>query len=121
MSGWAAIQQLKQLEAEVAELGLKFAQPQHVGGWPENQEYVALVPCDADALPVYGRDAEVMVGTLEQVRVWAQGVKWARGYDKLLRVVDEKKRAAGEKKHLAAVERQRVRAEQKRIMEILKS
>jgi hypothetical protein len=120
MAGWAAIQLLRQLEGKAAELGLKFAQPRHAGGWPENQEYVALVPVD-DQLPVYSRDAEVFVGSLADINNWLRGIEWARGYDKMLRVVDEKKRATGEQKYLAAVERERNRAEQKRIMKILKT
>jgi elongation factor P--beta-lysine ligase len=43
-------------------------------------------------LPVYARDAQVFVGTIEQLEVWLRGVEWARQYDMLLRVSDDKKR-----------------------------
>jgi hypothetical protein len=54
------------------------------------------VPKDADALPIYSRDAELFVGTLEGLETWLHGVRWAREYDMMLKLSDEKKRARKE-------------------------
>jgi hypothetical protein len=51
-------------------------------------ELVALVPKDSDALPIYCRDAQLFVGTLESAASWMQGVEWAREYDSM--VIDKK-------------------------------
>jgi hypothetical protein len=54
------------------------------------------VPKDADALPIYNREAELFVGTLEGLETWLHGVRWAREYDMMLKLTDEKKRARKE-------------------------
>jgi hypothetical protein len=36
------------------------------------------------------------VGTLEQLQVWIRGVQWAREYDMMLKLSDEKKRTIKE-------------------------
>ncbi len=47
-------------------------------------------------MPIYSRDAELFTGTLEQIRTWMIGVKWARDYDMMLRLSDDKKRVKKE-------------------------
>jgi hypothetical protein len=49
-------------------------------------------------LPIYSRDAELFVGSLERLEDWLAGVHWAREYDMMLRLSDEKKRTAAEQK-----------------------
>ena len=46
-------------------------------------DVVALKP-KADCLPIYSRDAELFVGTIEQLERWLQGFHVARKYDSLL-------------------------------------
>jgi hypothetical protein len=85
MSGWNQIQQVRKLEERADKLGLKFAAYKHDDSFGSN---VALVPKDSDALPIYSRDAELFVGTLESAASWMQGVMWARDYDSM--VIDKK-------------------------------
>ena len=80
MSGWNQIQQVRKLEERADKLGLKFTAYRHDDRYGEN---VALVPKDSDALPIYSRDAEMFVGSLEGAAYWMQGVMWAREYDRL--------------------------------------
>ena len=64
------------------------------GNWA-NEEFTdraAVKPKDEHALPIYTRDAELYSGTLEQIRTWVMGVNWARNYDGMLKLSDEKKR-----------------------------
>jgi hypothetical protein len=97
MSGWNTIQRLKRIEQQIDKLGLKFKQPKH-GDWEQTERSLALVPKDADALPIYSRDAELYIGSLEQLETWLHGVDWARNYDMMLKLSDDKKRTAAEQK-----------------------
>ena len=97
MSGWNTITRVRRLEEQVDKLGFKFKQPRH-GDWEQQERSLALVPKDADALPIYSRDAELFVGSLEGLETWLHGVRWAREYDMMLRLSDEKKRTAAEQK-----------------------
>ena len=94
MSGYHTILRLRRLEEDVNKLGFMFAYPKHRFG--DEQDMVALKPRDSDAVPIYSRDAEIFCGTLEQLEVWLRGVEWARNYDMLLRVSDEKRRTRKE-------------------------
>lgn len=95
MSGYQAVLQMRRLEQEANQLGFMFSHPK--SRWSSDSiDQVALKPLNDEAVPVYSRDAEVFVGTLDQLGVWLRGVEWARNYDMLLRVSDEKKRARKE-------------------------
>ena len=47
-------------------------------------DVVAIKPKDIESLPLYSRDAEIFVGTLNDLERWLQGVEWARKYDSML-------------------------------------
>jgi hypothetical protein len=95
MSGWNTITRVRRLEEQVDKLGFKFKSPRH-GDWEQQERSLALVPKDSDALPIYNREAELYVGTLEGLETWLHGVRWAREYDMMLKLSDEKKRARKE-------------------------
>jgi hypothetical protein len=97
MSGWNTIQRLARIEEQIDKLGFKFSKPKH-GDWDQMERSLSLVPKDADSLPIYSRDAELYVGSLEQLETWLHGVEWARNYDMMLKLTDEKKRTAAEQK-----------------------
>ena len=85
------------MEEEIDKLGFKFKQPKH-GDWERQEQSISLVPKDATVLPIYSRDAELFVGSLETLETWLHGVRWAREYDMMLRLSDEKKRSTAEQK-----------------------
>ena len=85
MSGWNTIKTIRRLEERADKLGMKFTNNRHDDRYGE---LVALVPKDSDALPIYTRDAQLFVGTLESAASWMQGVEWARDYDRM--VIDKK-------------------------------
>jgi hypothetical protein len=95
MSGWNTIQRMKRVEQAVDELGFKFSKSKH-SDWTEDHGALSLVPKDQDALPIYSRDAELFVGSLERLEDWLAGVKWAREYDRMLRLSNDTKRARKE-------------------------
>ena len=108
MSGWNTIERIRRVEQQVDALGFKFAKSKH-SDWTDDHGALSLVPKDDNVLPIYSRDAELFVGSLERLEDWLAGVQWARDYDMMLRLSDEKKRGAAEQK-----ERNR------RLMQILK-
>jgi hypothetical protein len=95
MSGWNTIQRLRRIEEQIDLLGFKFSKGKH-SDWSEDHGALSLVPKDSEALPIYNRDAELFVGSLERLEDWLAGVRWARDYDAMLRVSDDVKRARKE-------------------------
>ena len=45
---------------------------------------MAVKPRDADSLPLYSRDAELFIGSLDALENWLTGIEWARKYDSML-------------------------------------
>jgi hypothetical protein len=97
MSGWETIQKIKRVEQLIDELGFKFAKSKH-SEWTDNHGALSLKPKDPDALPIYSRDAELFIGTVERLEDWLAGVQWAREYDRMLKLTDDKKRTGAEQK-----------------------
>ena len=97
MSGYKSILVLRHLEKEVDQLGFVLEAPKS-SGWGDSDfdDRVSIIPKDENALPVYSRDAEIFTGTLENLRIWLQGVQWARQYDEMLKLSDDKKRTKKE-------------------------
>lgn len=81
MIGIRVIQQLERTKAILDSMGLCIREPKHL--WL-NQDVMALVPKDADSLPIYSRDAEIFVGNLDDISKWIAGVQWARNYDTMI-------------------------------------
>lgn len=97
MSGWSTIQRIKRVEEEIYSLGFKFSKSKH-SDFTELHGSLSLIPRDADALPIYCRDAELFVGSLERLEDWLAGVRWAREYDVMHKLSNDKTRAAAEQK-----------------------
>jgi hypothetical protein len=120
MSGYQTILRIRRIEETVAKLGFMLSNSRH--GWDNsNPDMVALKPRDEDAVPIYAQDTEVFRGTLEELEVWLRGVEWARDYDRMLRISDDKKRAQGEDRERLRIAEMRKREEQKMILDVLKS
>jgi hypothetical protein len=115
MAGYQAIIELRRLEKAVDELGFMLASPRS-GSWGNDGDKVSLKPKDADSVPIYNRDAEVFTGTLEQLQTWIRGVNWAREYDSMLKLSDDKKRAVKEDQERA----RQFSAKQRQLLEELK-
>lgn len=90
--GWNDVQRMKRVEAQANELGFMFA----TGRLSFDSNYsdgglLVLKPL-GDALPHYSRDAEIKYGTLEQIETWLGGLVWAREYDSMLNLSNNKGR-----------------------------
>lgn len=97
MSGYQSVLELRRLESDLDQLGLMLCNPKH-GNWSSNHytDRAGVKPKDSESLPIYARDAELFTGTLDQIKVWLVGVRWARDYDLMLRLSDSKKRVKKE-------------------------
>jgi len=93
MAGYNAVLEFRRLEKAIDDLGFMLCAPKH-GSWgsEDTGDRVAIKPKDTDSLPIYSRDAEVFTGTLEQLQTWIRGVAWAREYDMMLKLSDDRKR-----------------------------
>lgn len=83
--GYFAIQKIRRVEEQCAALGMRLASPKFAGA-----DRIAIIPVDADSLPVCSRDVDLFTGTLDEVEVWLKGVLWARNYYRLLGVTTDK-------------------------------
>jgi hypothetical protein len=83
MSGYNLVLQIRRLEEECDKLGFMMCHSKH-GYSREFGDVVAVKPKDADSLPIYSRDAEFFVGTINELSRWLDGIKWARDYDRML-------------------------------------
>jgi hypothetical protein len=99
MTGYNLILKIRRLEEECDKLGFMLCHSKHGNYRNEFGDIVALRPKDIDSLPIYARDAELFCGTLDNLEVWLRGVEWARNYDYMLRISDDKKREAKEQKY----------------------
>lgn len=83
MSGYHTILRIRRLEEEVDKLGLRMGNSKHGNYRQEFGDVVALFPKD-DSFPIYSRDAELFVGTLEEMEVWLRGFQKACEYHRML-------------------------------------
>jgi hypothetical protein len=83
MAGYQTILRIRRLEEEVDKLGLRMGNSKHGNYRQEFGDVIALFPKD-DAYPIYSRDAELFVGTLEEMEVWLRGFQKASEYHRML-------------------------------------
>ena len=89
MTGYNTILKIRRLEERCSNLGFMLC---HAKNRLEFGDMVALKPKDIDSLPIYSRDVELFVGTLEELEYWLRGIEWSRQYDEMLKVSNSKKR-----------------------------
>jgi hypothetical protein len=85
MTGYATIKKYEFVLHRLNQLGLTIAKPSF--SMYDSDKFVAVVPMQGtveEPVPIYSRDAELFVGSLEEVENWVDGVEWARQYDMIL-------------------------------------
>lgn len=90
---WDDVQRIKRVEAKANALGFEFKSGDST--WIDGGNAIYIKPKD-DLLPMYSREATFFMGTVESIESWLDGIEWARHYDALLKVSNEKKRATKE-------------------------
>lgn len=101
MNGYSLILKIRNLEDEITKLGLRWRHAYRHNYASGDSDQLELVPLE-NCLPIYSRDAAIFVGTIEELDVWLAGVTWARSYDRMLRVSDDKRRSEKETRYLEA-------------------
>lgn len=95
VAGWQLFRDFRDTEEQANKIGLKFAPSKYSGmEW----DTIALIPLNED-LPVYNREAEVFIGSLQDIKNWLRGVDWARNYDDIMKVSNNEKRQTAERKY----------------------
>ena len=93
-TSWSKLQQIKRVVANANRLGFDLTAGRDT--WQDQGgNLIYLVPLD-DKLPHYSRGAEIYQGTIEDISIWLDGLKWAREYDEMLKLSTDKKRAERE-------------------------
>lgn len=88
--GFNTIQRIRTVENQLATFGMRIGMPRYAG-----HDRISVFPLD-DELPVYRRDAELFIGSIEEIECWYMGFQAARLYDSLIGISDDKKRAKKE-------------------------
>lgn len=87
MTGFDTIRLYHDVKERAEKLGLEICPTKHGNRYPGgllDNSMISLMPLGNDSLPIYSRDAEVFIGTLEDAGCWLTGVEWARDYDSML-------------------------------------
>jgi hypothetical protein len=84
MSGYSLILEIERLRKECDKLGFRLGYSKSGYYNKMHGDVVSLFPKDNEALPVYSRDAELFVGTTEDLSLWLRGIEWARNYDRMV-------------------------------------
>ena len=92
--GWMDVQRIKRVEEAANKLGFIFAAGSYTWG-NEGVGVIYLKPKD-DMLPIYSRDAEIFNGSIEQIDTWLIGIEWARHYDAMIKLSNDKQRVRKE-------------------------
>lgn len=83
MSGYNTINHIHKLEERVDRLGMRMGLPRHGNYRQEFGDLVSLMPKD-DSLPIYSRDAELFIGSLEEMEHWLNGWEKMQQYHRML-------------------------------------
>ena len=83
MAGYRHIIELEELKVRCDTMGFRMGYSQHGYYNKDYGDVVSIFPKDRDALPVYSRDAQLFTGTIEDLKIWVNGIEWARSYDRM--------------------------------------
>lgn len=92
-TNWNTVQKIKRIEAMANKMGFEFSPGRD--RYMDGGDSIQLIPL-GDALPHYRRGAEIYSGSVEDIGTWLEGLKFARNYDEMLKLSNDKKRAERE-------------------------
>jgi hypothetical protein len=90
MSGYNNILKVRRFEERVHGLGLRIGYPRYRNREADG-DMLSLMPRDYE-WPIYSRDAEMFVGTIDSATAWLDGLEFARNYDDMIKVGSRAKR-----------------------------
>jgi len=89
MSGYQMILKCERIRERADKLGFMLCYPKFGN---RDIDMVGIKPKDQYSFPIYARDAEFFYGTIDELESFLAGIEWARNYDEMLKVSDNKKR-----------------------------
>jgi hypothetical protein len=89
MLGYNNILKVRRFEERVHGMGLRIGYPRYQPG--TGGDMLSLMPRDHE-WPLYSRDAEMFIGTIDSATSWLDGLDLARNYDDMLKVCSRTKR-----------------------------
>lgn len=136
MTGWATIKKIREFEERAVKLGFAIQQPteynQHAFTtnsfktvWVDEMsaESISLTPID-NRYPGWRRGSSVFTGSIEEARLFFQGIEFAHISDQTIGMSNEKKRWAYEAKYVERLRRleeaRKKKEEQKKMWWLLK-
>ena len=108
MSSLKHFRKIDSLTQQLAAQGMRMepSKTHSIAAGVQNQDIVSIYP-DRDGLPHYDREAELFIGTLDDVEIWISGIQWVTAYYKVLGVDSGSRRV---RKEQAERERQLLHA-----------
>ena len=93
MASLRQIQQLESITKQLEAQGMRLAKLNAHGAFAsvQDSEILAVYP-NEDQLPHYARDAELFIGTMDDIGSWIAGVHWLTAYNGMLGIDDGDKR-----------------------------
>lgn len=135
MTGYATIKKIRDFEERAARLGFIVQEPTQYNQsyssssfksvWVDemSSDSVSLTPVD-NRYPFYRRGTSIFSGTVEEGRIFLQGIEFAYTSDQYIGMSNEKKRTVFEGRYIDRMRRLEEakikRAEQKKVWDILK-
>lgn len=101
MSSLKHLQQIESINRQLEAQGMRMDHHNRHGAWSSvtNASIVAVYPSE-HGLPHYARDAELFVGTLDDVQLWIAGIQWLSNYYNVIGLDNGTKRQTIESKEL---------------------
>lgn len=96
MSGYSTVLLVERIKEQASELGFMLCFPRTAWDSGVRGDLLSIKPKDSESLPIYSRDAEIFCGSLEELQVFFRGLEWARKYDEMLKLSNDKKRSEKE-------------------------
>ena len=84
MAGYSLILEIERFKEKCDQLGFRLGYSKHGYYNQSHGDVISLYPQDAESLPIYSRDAELFVGSINDASTWLRGVEWARNYDRMV-------------------------------------
>ena len=97
MSGYNNILKVRRFEERVHNFGFRIGYPRYRNREADG-DMLCLMPRDHE-WPIFSRDAEMFVGTVDSATAWLDGLEFARNYDDMIKVGSRAKRERKEQDH----------------------
>ena len=97
MASLKKLQQIQAINTQLEAVGMRMANKDTKGAWASisGEDVVVIYPSEK-GLPHYARDAELFIGTLDDVQLWLFGIQWMASYIAMIGVDTGTKRIAKE-------------------------